>query len=167
MNTSSTSQFQEPGPQQSDLDPAFAALVNAPPPPPGERKKAGTGPGHSLVEIASAVSIQVLRNKGSEAVSLSDLMAPTNASKLHKRLNAIGDACGAKHLKLDRIEGGLIPMSKDNKVRAAQHLARHPIATANVADYFDGMEAGDDLMVLIGAKKASKLVGESGAAVPI
>ena len=153
-------------PSLSGLDPAFAALVNAPPPPPGERKKTGTGPGHSLVEIASAVSIQVIRNKGSEAVSLVDLMAPTNASKLHKRLNAVGDACGAKHLKFDRIEGGLVPMSNENKVRAAQHLMKHPIATANVADYFDGMKAGDDLLVHIGVKSPGKPVDEAGAAVP-
>ena len=151
-------------PSLSGLDPAFAALVNAPPPPPGERKKTGTGPGHSLVEIATAIAVQVIRHKGSEAVSLVDLMAPTNASKLHKRLNAVGDACGAKHLKFDRIEGGLVPMSHANKVRAAQHLVKHPIASANVADYYDDMKEGEDLLAYIGAK--SKPVDEAGTAVP-
>jgi len=134
----------------SGLDPTFASLVDAPTPPPGERKRAGAG--HTLPEIATAACVRLFLQQGSESLSLPALMAGTNADKIHKRLNALGDTCGHRCLKLDR-DGGKIAMNHANRIRAAKWLCDHVTATANVAAYFTGMAAGADLLVFIGAKK--------------
>ena len=146
--------------QPSELVPTFASLVDAPMPPPGERRKAGAG--HPLPEIATAVSVRIYLHQGSEAVTLPDLMAGTNAQKLHKRLNALGDACGRRCLKLDREDGSKIAMNQANRIRAAKWLNDHAIATANVAAYFPGMTEGTDLLVFIGAKKAPTATTDHG-----